>query len=71
MCSLTIECVILLQDRQLEASRRVTKENEELRVSNAELKALNEMQEKLNAGMQYIYIYIYTVYTVYTVYIHI
>ena len=27
----------------------VAKQNEELRVANAELKALNEMQEKLNA----------------------
>jgi hypothetical protein len=29
----------------------VTKQNEDLRVANAELKALNEMQEKLNAGI--------------------
>jgi len=39
------------QDRQLEAQRMVTKQNEDLRVANAELKALNEMQEKLNAGI--------------------
>lgn len=38
--------VLRKKDRQIEAGKRVTKENEALRIANAELKALNEMQVK-------------------------
>ena len=45
------ERVLRKKDKQIEAARRVAVENEKLRVAN-ELKALNEMQERLNQSLQ-------------------
>ena len=40
------------KDRQIEIGKRFEKDNETLRIANAELKALTEMQERLNIGLQ-------------------
>jgi chromosome segregation ATPase len=40
------------EDRQIEIGKRFEKDNETVRIANAELKALNAMQGRLNIGLQ-------------------